>query len=93
MPSLRLFIAPPAPHYRGEIGLERRCQPVSIRRSALRALGTIGNRAAADAVGEALRDADVQVRIDAANALAKVGDHSHATPLYESWRKDESPQV
>lgn len=74
----------------GEVGAERRAEfavelgrQVSsggddLRRAAAMALGSLGQRASANAVAEFLQDPDADVRIAAAESLAKLCARTHA---------------
>lgn len=53
------------------------------RRSAIEALGELGEPADADLIARALKDEDVTVRMAAAKAMSGLGEHNAVDPLVE----------
>jgi arylsulfatase A-like enzyme/HEAT repeat protein len=75
-------------------GLLKHLPEVQNRREMVDALGDIGDRAARDALVQRLRsDEYVPVRVQAAAALAKLGDPSVIPALEQSARQDTEPTV
>lgn len=75
-------------------GLLKHLPEVQNRREMVDALGDIGDRAARDALVQRLRsDEYVPVRVQAAVALAKLGDPSVIPGLEQSARQDTEPTV
>ena len=60
---------------------------------AARALGVLGDPAAADDLQQRLRDEDVDVCVDAADALGRIGAQSAIDPLVESLKNDSSGEI
>jgi HEAT repeat protein len=75
-------------------GLLKHLPEVQNRREMVDALGDIGDRAARDALVQRLHsDEYVPVRVQAAAALAKLGDPSVIPALEQSARRDTEPTV
>jgi arylsulfatase A-like enzyme len=75
-------------------GLLKHLPEVQNRREMVDALGDIGDRAARDALIQRLRtDEYVPVRVQAAAALAKLGDPSVVSVLEQAARQDTEPTV
>ncbi len=64
----------------------------TVRRAAARALGDLGDRAAAPALIGSLADEDSSVRAEAARALGRLGDPAALQPLCRSLQ-DQVPEV
>ena len=60
---------------------------------AARALGKLGDNAALDALVERLRDEDIDVCVDAAEALGQICDLRAVEPLLESLANDPSGEI
>ena len=60
---------------------------------AIQSLVTMGHNGANDLLVDCLRDEDIDVCIDAVNALAELGDHSSSEKLIESLLNDPDGEV
>ncbi len=60
---------------------------------AIQSLVTMGHNGANDLLVDCLRDEDIDVCVDAANALAELGDHSSSEKLIESLLNDPDGEV
>ncbi len=60
---------------------------------AARALGVFGNHSATDALIARLRDEDIDVCVDAVEALREIGNHKAIPPLIESLENDSSGEI
>lgn len=63
------------------------------RCTSCRALGVLGDNTAVADLVERLRDEDIDVCVDAAEALGRIGDPCSVTPLLESLDHDPSGEV
>ncbi|HZZ43470.1 MAG TPA: HEAT repeat domain-containing protein [Tepidisphaeraceae bacterium] len=66
-------------------------EPSAVRRAAVKGVGQLGQPQAADALVNLLEDPDATVRLEAVDALGKIGTYQQIGPLYDRLEANHEP--